>query len=90
MMLLTTFYGGLLVSCNEILTVMLNCSCFWIQSLKLLSVMAAVRLDDDADSIENTLSLALVDPKSGAAASRGISADPLASSSWDEVYIFSF
>ncbi|XP_057797183.1 protein ROOT HAIR DEFECTIVE 3 [Salvia miltiorrhiza] len=54
-------------------------------SLKLLSVMAAVRLDDDADSIENTLSLALVDPKSGAATSRGISADPLASSSWDEV-----
>ncbi|KAG6415812.1 hypothetical protein SASPL_123231 [Salvia splendens] len=54
-------------------------------SLKLLSVMAAVRLDDDADSIENMLSLALVDPKSGAAASRGISADPLASSSWDEV-----
>lgn len=54
-------------------------------SLKLLSVMAAVRLEDSADSIENTLSLALVDPKSGAGASRSISADPLASSSWDEV-----
>lgn len=53
--------------------------------MKLLSVMAAVRLEDSADSIENTLSLALVDPKSGAGASRSISADPLASSSWDEV-----
>ncbi|KAK6128020.1 hypothetical protein DH2020_038223 [Rehmannia glutinosa] len=54
-------------------------------SLKLLSVMAAIRLDDDADSIENTLSLALIDPKSGAATNRSISGDPLASSSWDEV-----
>ncbi|KAI3463271.1 hypothetical protein Pfo_019934 [Paulownia fortunei] len=54
-------------------------------SLKLLSVMAAIRLNDNADSIENTLSLALVDPKSGAAANRSISGDPLASSSWDEV-----
>ncbi|XP_051115883.1 protein ROOT HAIR DEFECTIVE 3-like [Andrographis paniculata] len=55
-------------------------------SLKLLSVLAAVRLDDHtADSIENTLSLALIDPKSGAAGSRSVSGDPLASSSWDEV-----
>ncbi|EYU45854.1 hypothetical protein ABFS82_04G096500 [Erythranthe guttata] len=54
-------------------------------SLKLLSVMAAVRLDDNADSIENTLALALIDPKSGAAANRGISIDALASSSWEEV-----
>ncbi|PIN04364.1 GTP-binding protein [Handroanthus impetiginosus] len=54
-------------------------------SLKLLSVMAAVRLDDTADSIENTLSLALVDPKSGTAANRSITGDPLASSSWDEI-----
>ncbi|KAL6537484.1 Cell wall protein rhd3 [Orobanche minor] len=54
-------------------------------SLKLLSVMAAMRLDDDADSIEKTLSLALVDPKSGAVANRSISGDPLASSSWEEV-----
>ncbi|XP_042036493.1 protein ROOT HAIR DEFECTIVE 3-like isoform X2 [Salvia splendens] len=51
-------------------------------SLKLLSVLAAVRLDDDADPIENTLSLALV---SGVASRSGISEDPLASSSWDEV-----
>ncbi|KAL3824449.1 hypothetical protein ACJIZ3_020478 [Penstemon smallii] len=54
-------------------------------SLKLLSVMAAIRLDDDADNIENTLSLALTDPKAGAATNRGISVDPLASSSWDVV-----
>ncbi|KAL6491730.1 Cell wall protein rhd3 [Orobanche gracilis] len=54
-------------------------------SLKLLSVMAAMRLDDDADSIEKTLSLALVDPKSGAVANRSVSGDPLASSSWEEV-----
>lgn len=61
-----------------------------IQSLKLLSVMAAVRLDDNADSIENTLSLALVDPKAGATTSRSISADPLASSSWDGVVSCTF
>ncbi|KAL6495927.1 Cell wall protein rhd3 [Orobanche gracilis] len=59
-------------------------------SLKLLSVMAAMRLDDDADSIEKTLSLALVDPKSGAVADRSISGDPLASSSWEERGIVCF
>ncbi|KAG9143297.1 hypothetical protein Leryth_010214 [Lithospermum erythrorhizon] len=51
-------------------------------SLKLLSVMAAIRLDDHADNIEKTLSLALVE--SGAVKST-TSADPLASSTWDEV-----
>ncbi|GFP85689.1 protein root hair defective 3 [Phtheirospermum japonicum] len=51
----------------------------------LLSVMAAMRLDDDADSIEKTLSLALVETNSGNTANRSISVDPLASSSWDEV-----
>ncbi|KAI3455556.1 hypothetical protein Pfo_012219 [Paulownia fortunei] len=54
-------------------------------SLKLLSVMAAIRLDADADNIESTLSLALVDPKSAASTNRSISVDPLAASSWDEV-----
>ncbi|KAK6148720.1 hypothetical protein DH2020_016245 [Rehmannia glutinosa] len=54
-------------------------------SLKILSVMAAIRLDDDADNIESTLSLALVDPKAAASTNRSISVDPLASSSWDEV-----
>ncbi|KAL3639767.1 Cell wall protein rhd3 [Castilleja foliolosa] len=54
-------------------------------SMKLLSVMAAMRLDNDADSIEKTLSLALVETNSGNTANRSISVDPLASSSWDEV-----
>ncbi|GFP89347.1 protein root hair defective 3 homolog 1 [Phtheirospermum japonicum] len=54
-------------------------------SLKLLSVMAAIRLEDNADNIESTLSLALVDPKAATSTSRGISVDPLASSSWDKV-----
>ncbi|OIW11845.1 hypothetical protein TanjilG_31595 [Lupinus angustifolius] len=53
-------------------------------SLKLLSVMAAIRLDDDADSIEKTLVVALVD-SSNNAANRGITlVDPLASSSWEQ------
>ncbi|KAK4481986.1 hypothetical protein RD792_012902 [Penstemon davidsonii] len=54
-------------------------------SLKILSVMAAIRLDDTADNIEKTLSLALVDSRAAASTNRGISVDPLASSSWDEV-----
>ncbi|KAG8380094.1 hypothetical protein BUALT_Bualt07G0157900 [Buddleja alternifolia] len=54
-------------------------------SLKILSIMAAIRLDDDADNIENTLSLALVDPKAKASTNRSVSADPLASSSWDQI-----
>ncbi|ONK76557.1 uncharacterized protein A4U43_C03F29510 [Asparagus officinalis] len=55
-------------------------------SLKLLSVMAAVRLDESNDKIENTLSLALVDSGKTAGTSKSIqSADPLASSSWEEV-----
>ncbi|OIT20038.1 protein root hair defective 3 [Nicotiana attenuata] len=53
-------------------------------SLKLLSVMAAIRLEDERDSIENTLSVALSD--GGASTKKGIgSPDPLASSTWNEV-----
>ncbi|KAJ8535862.1 hypothetical protein K7X08_034263 [Anisodus acutangulus] len=51
-------------------------------SLKLLSVMAAVRLEDEGDSIDKTLVLALVDTSSSKSIS---SVDPLASSTWDEV-----
>lgn len=40
---------------------------------------------DDADSIENILSLALVNPRSGASSDGGVSWDSLASSCWDEV-----
>ncbi|XP_022844460.1 protein ROOT HAIR DEFECTIVE 3-like isoform X1 [Olea europaea var. sylvestris] len=53
-------------------------------SLKLLSVMAAIRLDDEADTVENKLSLALLDPKAGTT-NKSSSMDPLASSTWDEV-----
>ncbi|OMO70752.1 Root hair defective 3 GTP-binding protein [Corchorus capsularis] len=57
-------------------------------SLKLLSVMAAIRLDDAPDNIETTLTSALVDTKSNAAAvtDRSITTyDPLASSTWEQV-----
>ncbi|GJS71269.1 root hair defective 3-like protein isoform X1 [Tanacetum coccineum] len=53
------------------------------RSLKLLSVLAAIRLDVDADKIGDTLVLALVDKKD---TSKSISTqDPLASSTWEEV-----
>ncbi|KAJ0971357.1 hypothetical protein J5N97_019316 [Dioscorea zingiberensis] len=55
-------------------------------SLKLLSVMAAIRLDDDKDNIENTLSLALVEATNPNTTNKSIQLiDPLASSSWEEV-----
>ncbi|KAH9713397.1 protein ROOT HAIR DEFECTIVE 3 [Citrus sinensis] len=55
-------------------------------SLKLLSVMAAIRLDDETDNIESTLTLALVDSPSNAATNRSITNhDPLASSTWEQV-----
>ncbi|KAJ8756094.1 hypothetical protein K2173_024641 [Erythroxylum novogranatense] len=56
-------------------------------SLKLLSVMVAVRLDNEADNIEKTLSSALLDNKSsGAITERSITThDPLASSTWEEI-----
>ncbi|KAK8584866.1 hypothetical protein V6N13_138811 [Hibiscus sabdariffa] len=56
-------------------------------SLKLLSVMAAIRLEDNIDNIENTLTSALVDAKNNAAVTdRSITTfDPLASSTWEQV-----
>ncbi|XP_044496574.1 protein ROOT HAIR DEFECTIVE 3-like isoform X1 [Mangifera indica] len=56
-------------------------------SLKLLSVMAVIRLDDDTDNIESTLSSALLDSTNSAASTnREISKyDPLASSTWEQV-----
>lgn len=49
--------------------------------------MAVTRLDDDDnDTIENTLSVALVDSASAAVKDRSITTfDPLASSTWEEV-----
>ncbi|KAG6469468.1 hypothetical protein ZIOFF_074185 [Zingiber officinale] len=55
-------------------------------SLKLLSVMAATRLDDESDKIAETLSLALMDTSNSAVKNRSIqTTDLLASSSWQEV-----
>ncbi|KAJ3701927.1 hypothetical protein LUZ61_005632 [Rhynchospora tenuis] len=56
-------------------------------SMKLLSTLAAIRLDEEKDEIENTLALALVETsKTGAIKERGIdSLDPLASSSWEKI-----
>ena len=56
----------------------------------MLSVMAAIRLDNSTDNIENTLSLALVDTTSGSAANKATSSlDALASSTWQEVFYYS-
>lgn len=56
-----------------------------------MSVMAAIRLDDDKDNIEKTLSLALADNPNPNATNRSIqSFDPLASSSWEEVRFMLF
>lgn len=60
-----------------------------LQSLKLLSVMAAIRLDEKPDKIENVLFSSLMDGTVGVPYSQGRrigdSVDPLASSSWAEV-----
>ncbi|CAH1422770.1 unnamed protein product [Lactuca virosa] len=53
-------------------------------SLKLLSVLAAIRLDEENDTIGDTLVLALVDPKK-ATNNKTTLSDPLASSTWEEV-----
>lgn len=57
--------------------------------MKLLSVMAAIRLDEDVDNVGNTLSLALLDPKASGSTNRSISVDPLASSNWEKVGVLS-
>ncbi|XP_066331758.1 LOW QUALITY PROTEIN: protein ROOT HAIR DEFECTIVE 3-like [Miscanthus floridulus] len=55
-------------------------------SMKLLATLAAIRLDEDGDNIENVLSLALVDTSRPGTTDRSIkSFDPLASSSWEKV-----
>ncbi|KAE8715070.1 Protein ROOT HAIR DEFECTIVE 3-like protein 2 [Hibiscus syriacus] len=57
-------------------------------SLRFLSVMASIRLDEKPDEIENTLFSSLMEEPMTAASSvdRSItSSDPLASSSWEEV-----
>ncbi|KAJ1420932.1 RHD3/Sey1 [Sesbania bispinosa] len=58
-------------------------------SLKLLSDMAAIRLDEKPDRIESVLHSSLIDKTSAATSSQYISreasVDPLASSTWEEV-----
>ncbi|KAI4387362.1 hypothetical protein MLD38_005200 [Melastoma candidum] len=55
-------------------------------SLKILSVMAAVRLDDEPDNIEKTLTVALLGERSSTSINRSITTvDPLASSTWEEI-----
>ncbi|KAL3720857.1 hypothetical protein ACJRO7_005634 [Eucalyptus globulus] len=54
-------------------------------SLKLLSVMAAVRLDDERDNIEKTLSVALLDTRSTATDGSITTVDPLASNTWEGI-----
>ncbi|PPR87287.1 hypothetical protein GOBAR_AA33408 [Gossypium barbadense] len=57
-----------------------------VECLKLLSIMAAIRLDDTADNIEKILFTALLDPSSSAAAIKSNKeGDPLASSTWDQI-----
>ena len=68
---------------------LLNQSFNHIQSLKLLSVLAAIRLDDDdTDDIEKTLEAELLDSSSSAIKDRSSkNFDPLllASDSWKQV-----
>ncbi|CAN1286628.1 Protein ROOT HAIR DEFECTIVE 3 homolog 1 [Linum perenne] len=52
-------------------------------SLKLLSVLAAIRLDDKADTIEQILSVSLLEPATGKSSTA--TSDPLASSTWQEI-----
>ena len=58
------------------------CLYFIFQSIKLLSVFAAIRLDGDTDTIEDTLELRLLGPYNGTLKT---SQDPLASKTWKEV-----
>ncbi|CAN1827185.1 Protein ROOT HAIR DEFECTIVE 3 homolog 1 [Linum perenne] len=51
--------------------------------LKLLSVLAAIRLDDKADTIEQILSVSLLEPATGKSSTA--TSDPLASSTWQEI-----
>lgn len=60
-----------------------------VQSLRLLSVMAAIRLDEKPDKVESLLFSSLMDGTAAASLPRdrsiGDSVDPLASSMWEEV-----
>ncbi|KAF1859295.1 hypothetical protein Lal_00009879, partial [Lupinus albus] len=57
------------------------------ESLKLLSVMTVIRLDDDdTDNVEKTLAVLLVDSSNSSAKNRSMAeVDPLASSTWEKL-----
>ncbi|CAL9122736.1 unnamed protein product [Musa textilis] len=55
------------------------------EALKLLSVMAAIRLDENLDKIESTLLSTLMDAPIAQERKPVTSTDPLASSTWEEV-----
>lgn len=57
------------------------------QALKLLSVMAAIRLDENPDKIESTLLSTLMDAPIPQEMKPVTSTDPLASSTWEEVLL---
>ncbi|KAI6671786.1 hypothetical protein NL676_006671 [Syzygium grande] len=54
-------------------------------SLRLLSVMAALRLDYGIDHIESTLSVTLLDPQSNATDKSITTVDPLTLSMWEDI-----
>lgn len=55
------------------------------QALRILSVMAAIRLDDKSDRIEDILNTTLADGPKTQERSIAALTDPLASSTWEEV-----
>lgn len=57
-----------------------------LQSLKILEIMAVIRLDKTADQIEHVLFSSLMDGNGSVPASRAAS-DPLASNAWEEVIV---
>ncbi|RWV85572.1 hypothetical protein BHE74_00033856 [Ensete ventricosum] len=57
------------------------------QALKLLSVMAAIRLDENPDKIESALLSTLMDAPIAQERKPVTSTDPLASSTWEEVLL---
>lgn len=56
------------------------------QSLKLLSVLAAIRLEDYGDKIQGILLVALADPAQASDKNSNVQ-DPLATCKWEKVGI---
>uniref|UniRef100_A0A804MDL4 Sey1/RHD3-like three-helix bundle domain-containing protein n=1 Tax=Zea mays TaxID=4577 RepID=A0A804MDL4_MAIZE len=57
-------------------------------ALKLLSVMAAIRWDDEPDRIESILTSTLLEGSVVSKIASAASADPLASTTWEEISIY--